>query len=139
MAAISFAEEQRAQAQIAATQVKHDLSGSWILRVENDKHVIVTTMIVQFTNDVARSCVTGNWKRLAVISQSSTDAGFFPSTEELSYELTNDSIVIGRNLVCDSYLRLSGDLSGANSYGEYYHLGLGGVKTLGYFSLTRTS
>ncbi len=116
-----------------------DLSGSWMLRIENPRHKVITTMIIRFAADGARSCVAGTWKRVIVVAGSSADEGFFPIADPLSYEVTGDRIVIGRNEICDRYLQLVGTVRGVAACGEYVGFGIGSGKELGYFLLTKGS
>jgi hypothetical protein len=121
----------------AVPSMLHVLDGLWTLRIENVQHKIVTTMTVRFAAEVAESCMGGQWKRVVVITHTSSDETFFPVTEPLSYEVTNNDIVIGRNEICDAYLHLKGEVVGETASGEYVRFGLGGGKQLGYFSLTK--
>jgi hypothetical protein len=117
----------------------HDLSGSWTLRIENLSHKVITTMTIRFAAEGANSCMAGKWKRVIVADQTSSDDHFFPIADPLSYELTGDRIVIGRNQICDAYLQLDGIVSGVAASGEFVSFGIGGGKRLGYFSLTKGS
>ncbi len=121
----------------AVRPAEHDLTGSWTVRIENARHQVVTTMTIRFVDEVASSCMGGQWKRVVVTSHTSSDEKFFPVTEPLSYELTNDDIVIGRNEVCDAYLHLEGKIGGDAARGEYIGFGLGGGKRRGFFSMTK--
>src|SRR6266404_3887120 len=121
----------------AAQLAAHDLSGSWTLRIENLSHKVITTMTIRFAADQANSCMAGTWKRVIVADQTSSDKHFFPIADPLSYEVTGDRIVIGRNEICDGYLQLVGTVSGVAASGEYASFGIGGGTRLGYFSLTK--
>lgn len=121
----------------ASLPAAHDLSGSWDLRIENPQHQLIATLSIIFTSEPARSCMSGEWRRVEVNSRSATDEAFFPTAEPLSYEVTDGQLVIGRNEVCDGYLQLVGTLNGSNVTGDYVSVGLGGVSKLGYFSLNR--
>jgi hypothetical protein len=139
-AVISFAGEQSTPLKLGSTATRpvgHDLSGPWTLRIENPRHRVVTTMTIRFTDEAAGSCIGGNWKRVVVTAHTSSDEKFFPVTEPLSYQMTNDDIAIGRNEICDAYLHLNGRVNGVAASGEYVGFGLGGGKRLGYFSLTK--
>jgi hypothetical protein len=98
------------------------LSGSWTLRIENLNHELITTMNIRFGGDVGESCMGGHWRRVVVASQTSTDKHFFPAAEPLSYEIDGDHIVIGRDRVCDAYLQLVGEMTGAAAAGDYISL-----------------
>jgi hypothetical protein len=95
-------------------------------------------MTIEFTGDRAKSCMSGDWKRVIVKSHDTSDKHFFPVAEPLSYELDNGGIVIGRNEVCDGYLYLKGEFRDSAAHGEYVALGLGTSERLGSFSLNRT-
>lgn len=123
----------------AAQLAAHDLSGSWTLRIENLSHKVITTMSIRFAADGANSCMAGTWKRVIVSDRTSSDKDFFPTADPLSYEVTGNRIVIGRNEICDGYLQLVGSLSGVVASGEYVSIGIDGGKRLGYFSLTKGS
>jgi hypothetical protein len=122
-----------------AQLVEHDLSGSWAVQIEDLSHNIITTMTIRFGTDGAPSCIRGSWSEVVVANHTSLDEYFFPVSEQLSYELTGDRIVIGRNKVCDGYLHLDGELRGNAASGEYVRFGIGGSKQLGFFSLIKVS
>jgi hypothetical protein len=108
--AIIYAEDQSEIAGTTASDLPKTLAGLWTVRIENLQHQVVTTMTIEFTADQATSCMSGDWKRIAVKSHDTSDRHFFPVTERLSYELEKGSIVIGRNEWCDDYLHLKGEL-----------------------------
>jgi hypothetical protein len=115
----------------------YELSGSWLLQIRNERHQVVTSMTIRFADEAVESCMGGNWRRVVVTDYTSSDEKFFPATEPLSYERTNNHIVIGRNEICDAYLHLKGKVRGTSASGEYVTFGFGGGKRLGYFSMTR--
>jgi hypothetical protein len=115
----------------------NDLSGKWTLSIENPEHHAVTTLKVEFTNEHAASCMSGEWKIVKVVSTTTQDKDFFPASDPLSYRIENGQLTIGRNEVCDAYLWLQGALGGASVRGDYFSLGLGGSSPLGYFNLTQ--
>ena len=115
----------------------HDLTGKWDLKIEDKNHQLVATLVVKFASQRARSCVSGDWKRVLVVSATTKDKHFFPVSDPLSFEIENDRMTIGRNEICDAYLMLSGPLSSEGVAGEYYSLGLEGSSPLGAFTLSR--
>jgi hypothetical protein len=110
-----------------------------MLRIENLSHKIITTMSIRFAADRANSCMAGDWKRVIVADQTSSDKDFFPISDPLSYEVIGNRIVIGRNEICDGYLQLVGNVSAISASGEYVSVGIGGGKRLGFFSLIKGS
>src|SRR5438309_1724712 len=114
-----------------------DLSGRWILNIENLDHKVVATMVVRFTQDAARSCLGGSWRQLAVEVKAVTDPKFFPVADPLSYSVEQSTVTIGRNEICDAYLHLSGKLDSLPIRGDYTGFGWGGGRQIGYFSLDR--
>jgi hypothetical protein len=141
LSAIAYAEDQTGidgTTSKSISDVPKELAGLWAVRIENLQHQVVTTMTIAFTGDQATSCMSGDWKRVVVKSDNTSDKAFFPVTEPLSYQLENGSMVIGRNEVCDAYLHLKGDFRDSAAHGKYVALGLGSSERLGYFSLKRS-
>lgn len=115
----------------------YDLTGQWDLKIEDKNHHVVTTLVIEFTNQSAVSCIGGRWLQLNVRSSVSEDINFFPASDPLSFSIQNNQLTIGRNQTCDAYLRLQGAFDGEAARGDYYGLGLGGTWPLGFFSLSR--
>lgn len=113
-----------------------ELPGRWILTVENPQHVVVATLKVKFTDKEAKSCVNGEWKVLKVVSATTKDKNFFPTSDALSYEIVDGRLTMGRNEICDAYLWLQGPLGGPSVTGDYSTFGLGTSAPLGYFTLS---
>jgi hypothetical protein len=116
----------------------YDLSGTWTLQVEDQSHKAIASLTVQFTNEQdSRSCISGKWMKVKVVSATAVDQSFYPLTDPLSYEIAHDRITIGRNGICDAYLMLDGPLKDQPIRGGYYSLGLGGSRPKGFFTLGR--
>lgn len=120
----------------ANAQVPETLLGSWTVQVENPQHVVITTLIIHFTESGAKSCMGGTWKQVIVDSYKTSDPQFFPVSEPLSYEFRGNSLSIGRNEICDAYLHLNGKLNNSTFIGDYIGSGWGS-RRLGYFSMRR--
>lgn len=116
-----------------------DLAGQWDLKIENRSHRVITTLVIEFTNQTARSCLTGSWLRINVVSASTEDAHFYPVSDPLSFHIEDGQLTIGRNEVCDGYLMLHGPLNGERARGNYYSLSIGGTSPRGFFTLDRKS
>jgi hypothetical protein len=112
-----------------------ELPGKWVLSIENVDHVVLATLKVEFTEKPSRSCMSGEWKVVKVVSAKTTDKQFFPASDPLSYRIENNQLTIGRNQVCDDYLWLQGSLEGPSASGDYFSLGLGESAPLGHFKL----
>lgn len=104
----------------------------WTFTIQNQDHQTIGTLTVRFTDEPAKSCISGNWKRLAVVAFESTGEPAFPGHDPLSYEVDKGKLTIGRNEICDGYVMLDGELTDKGLTGAYYSLGLGGTKGLGY-------
>ena len=121
---------------IATTEAfSSDFPGRWTLSIENPEHHVIATLKVEFTDKKASSCMSGDWKVVKVVSVTTQDKKFFPTSDPLSYRVENKQLTIGRNELCDAYLWLQGPLDGASVSGDYFSLGLGGGDSLGYFKL----
>lgn len=123
---------------IAAADIPAVLDGSWILKVENAEHQVITSMTIRFAETPARSCLGGEWKRVLIDDGQSSNEGFFPSDEPLSWQIDQDELTIGRNGTCDAYLQLEARLNSPNMTGDFSSFGLGGSRKEGFFSLTRS-
>lgn len=111
------------------------LAGEWMLQVENLQREPLIDMKVRFTTDSAESCIGGDWKKVDVLSEKSFIKNDFQMNNELSYRIQENKVVIGRNLVCDAYLRLRGTIEERVASGSYFAFGMGGGIELGYFTL----
>ena len=114
-----------------------DLAGAWTLRIQDLAHKQVSVLTVRFSDQQARSCIGGDWRRVVVESAKTEDKKFFPVDEPLSYRLSGQEVTIGRNEVCDGYLRLSGALKGDEAQGAYYSMNVSASQDLGFFVLNR--
>lgn len=119
----------------ASEAISSELRGQWTLLVENPDRQAVATLKVEFTDEQATSCLGGDWKVLKVVSATTRDEDFFPSSDPLSYHVVDNQLTIGRNESCDAYLLLKGPLDGPGVKGEYFFWGQGGSTPLGYFEL----
>ena len=122
---------------LPASAWSYDLTGVWALKVENRSHHVVATLAVEFTSQKARSCMAGNWTRVAITSAATEDPKFFPVSGPLSFNIENNRLTVGIMEICDDYLMLSGALDEKMIHGEYYGLGLGGSSPIGFFTLSR--
>lgn len=123
---------------VPAVALCSNLPGTWVVQVQNPEHHVVATLKVQFTDKrAAKSCMSGNWKVVRVLSATTKVKGFFPDSDPLAYRVMNGQITLGRNVVCDAYFWLQGRLDGTLVQGKYFILGLGGTSPLGYFTLHR--
>ena len=120
----------------AGTANSQELGGLWKLSIRDLAHKEVATLSIRFTSTAGQSCSGGEWKQVKVEAASTTDPKFFPIRDELTYQIENSKLVIGRNGVCDGYLRLEGKLEGKVVQGDYYAFGRRGSTDLGEFSLS---
>jgi hypothetical protein len=123
-------------ASVAQSTWSLDLSGKWTLKIEDLDHKVVATMTVRFKEGAAPSCLGGSWRQLAVESSKTTDPSFFPISDPLSYSIAQDTLLVGRNELCDAYRHLTGKLDKLPIRGEYSSFGWS-RNHLGYFSLDR--
>ncbi|WP_139379589.1 hypothetical protein [Zoogloea sp. LCSB751] len=114
-----------------------DLTGQWDLKIEDKDHRVITTLVIEFTNETARSCIAGGWRRVNVVSASTKDADFYPVSDPQSFRIKDGQLTIGRNQICDNYLRLQGPLNGESARGDYYGFSIGGSWPRGFFTLDR--
>ena len=113
------------------------ISGRWELKIEDKRHHVVATLLIQFTAEPGQSCMSGDWRRIKVLSATTKNHKFFPVSDPLSFQLEKNELTIGRMEICDAYLMLAGPLNGEQVSGDYSSVGLGGAKPLGSFTLRR--
>jgi len=111
------------------------LEGKWKLEVYNLLQKPLLDMNIRFTAKPAESCSSGDWSEVEVLAMESHAENGFQPDNKLSYNLVDNTIVIGRNQLCDAYLRLEGNMDAKQSIGLYYTLGHGGTKELGSYKL----
>lgn len=121
---------------ISTAACSSELPGRWTLAIENPEHVVVATLAVEFLDEQAVSCLGGDWKTVKVVSATTGDDDFFPTSEPLAYQIEKGQITIGRNQMCDAYLLLKGKLGEPQVKGDYFSFGMGGSFPLGYFTLS---
>lgn len=114
-----------------------DLAGQWDLKIEDKDHRVITTLVIEFTNETARSCIAGGWLRVNVVSASTKNARFYPVSDPPSFHIENGQLTIGRNQVCDGYLMLHGLLDGESAHGDYYGLSIDATSPRGFFTLDK--
>jgi hypothetical protein len=114
-----------------------DLDGRWNLAIGKVASEPITRFVIRFTNQTAPSCIGGDWRKVFVEEAQATDLEFFPLHDALSYRIEESEIIIGRNEVCDGYLRLSAKLNDSKIVGEYYAFGIRSATSLGEFTLVR--
>jgi hypothetical protein len=113
------------------------LDGAWQLSIRDPAHHERAVARIRFTGESAPSCMGGDWKRVVVESVGKSDEKFFPLSQPLSYAVEGSQVTIGRNEVCDAYLRLRGTLEDGKARGAYSAVGKGGGERLGDFTLER--
>jgi hypothetical protein len=111
--------------------------GSFKLEVKDLKGTLKVSVNLAFTDKVANSCIGGDWKEITIATIDSIDESYFLIKQELSYLVTDQRLIIGRNGRCDSYLHLNGLLAPNDISGDYTAFGLDHQKLLGHFTINR--
>lgn len=112
-----------------------EVGSSWGLRILDLQHQLKNEATIQFTEQPAKSCMRGKWKRLVVDAKSGDDAAFFPLGEPLAYKLQHGVLTIGHTNVCNRYLFLSGISAERDIHGTYKAVSAGRSKQLGLFTM----
>jgi hypothetical protein len=111
--------------------------GNWKLQVKDMNGALKVSVNLAFTDKSANSCIGGDWKEITIASIDSIDESYFPIKQKLSYLVTDQRLIIGRNGRCDSYLHLNGLLAPNDIRGDYTAFGLNHQKLLGQFTINR--
>lgn len=123
---------------ISTNAAAQDLQGRWALSIRDLSHKEIVKLTIRFSGEQGQSCIGGDWKKVVVESAKSSKEDFFPVSDALTYQFNGSDLVIGRNGICDGYLRLSGKFDGKLAKGAYYAFGTSGGPDLGDFSLERS-
>lgn len=113
-----------------------DFSAAWRLRVMDMDNQVKAEATIRFSNETAKSCMAGTWKRVLVETTAAQAEDFFPLAGPLAYKLEEGALTLGRTEVCDGYLFLVGKPGGQMVQGTYDAVGWG-TKKLGSFSLQK--
>jgi hypothetical protein len=112
-----------------------EIDSRWNVRIFDGQRQLKQEATLQFTDQPAKSCMRGKWKRLVVTPVGGADATFFPLTEPLAYKLQHGVLTIGRTSVCNRYLFLSGTSAERDIHGTYKAVSAGRSKQLGLFTM----
>ena len=113
-----------------------DLSATWQLRVTDLNNQVKAEATIRFSNETAKSCMAGTWKRVLVETKAAQAEDFFPLAGPLAYKLEDGVLTLGRTEVCDGYLFLIGKPEAQIILGTYESVSWG-TKKLGSFSLQK--
>ncbi len=113
------------------------VSGVWELSIRDPQGQVKVEAKVTFTDKSARSCISGDWKVVTVLSVTTKATDFFPINTPLAYKISDGQLTLGRTEVCDGYLFLSGRVRANEILGDYYGMSIGSGRGLGTFWLRR--
>lgn len=111
-----------------------EVGSSWNVRLLDGDRQPKAEATLQFTDEPAKSCMRGTWRRL-VVDTKSGDTAFFPLAEPLAYKLQHGVLTIGRTSVCNRYLFLSGTTGEKDIHGTYKAVSAGRSRQLGLFTM----
>lgn len=115
------------------------LSGTWDLHVLALDNSELATAKIRFTEISAKSCISGEWQQVAVISHKGSFRDVFPLSQNLSYMFNGNELTIGRNEICDAYLHLSTEFDSEVMRGDIVSFGIEHNERTGKFVLRRAS
>jgi hypothetical protein len=113
----------------------------WSINVTGVKGESLGALTLELTNESARTCLSGDWKKARLLQSSFQSLaklfeskGYFPT-----YELNGADLTIQLNSpgMCDAYILLTGKLSARDGSGDYTSEGLGGGELRGTFTAKR--
>ena len=124
-----------------AAQAAPATGSVWSIKVVGLKHESLGAVTLELTDENARTCMSGEWKKARLISSSfQSPAKRFETKDYFpTYEINGQTLTIQMNPpgLCDAYLFLSGKFSDREGKGDYDALGLGGAIPLGTFTAKR--
>jgi hypothetical protein len=117
------------------------LGAVWSINVVGLKGESLGAVTLELTDESARTCMSGDWRKAHLIQSSFQSPTKQFETKEYfpTYEANGQVITIQLNPpgLCDAYLFLSGNFSEREGMGDYNASGLGGVTRLGTFTAKR--
>jgi hypothetical protein len=114
-----------------------DAKDKWVLNVFDEGQNLTASGVIILTKIPAPSCLSGKWFAVKVTDIKTAENNRFPIETELSYQFTDENIVLGRNSRCDSYVHLTGQLSNDAISGVHSAFGLGWTRDLGTFKMSQ--
>jgi|SRR3954471_15543986 hypothetical protein len=121
-----------------AAQAESVTGSVWSISVLGLKGESLGTITLGLTDESARTCMSGEWKRARLISSSfQSPAKQFETGDYFpTYETKGQILTIQMNPpgLCDAYLFLKGKFTEHEGKGDYVALGLGGATPLGTFT-----
>jgi hypothetical protein len=118
------------------------VSGSvWSIKLVGLKGEPLGNVTLEFTDENAKTCMSGEWKKTRIINRSfqSPDNKFETKEYYPTYEVNDHVVTIQLNPpdLCDAYIMLDGDFREREGEGRYNVMGLDGVSPLGTFTAKR--
>ena len=121
-----------------AVPAASDSNPVWVISLLGVKGEALGTMTFELTTEPAKSCLSGEWKKVRVLQNSvQTLSDWFTMNDYYpSYSLDDGFFSIQLNMPgwCDAYRMLTGKLSDHEVSGEYTSDGMFGGTSLGTFT-----
>jgi hypothetical protein len=115
------------------------LGQTWSVDIFDRKKNLVDSMTVRFTDAKGDACVSGDWKRVEILSRRVKSEASFGVNDELVYSLQGRALDIGAYAVCDDYSTLQGELTEHGVEGVYFSQSMFSRKALGSFAAHQVS
>jgi hypothetical protein len=113
----------------------------WSINVFGLKGEALGTVTLELTDEDARTCMSGEWKKARLVKSSFQSPTKRYETRDYfpTYEADGQTLTIQMNPqgLCDAYLFFIGKFSDREGKGDYKALGLGGATPLGTFTAKR--
>jgi hypothetical protein len=113
----------------------------WSINVVGLKGESLGTVTLELSDESARTCMFGEWRKARLIQSSFQSLAKQFETKDYfpTYETNGQTLTIQLNPpgLCDAYLFLSGTFTERDGKGDYVAEGLGGASPLGTFTAKR--
>jgi hypothetical protein len=109
----------------------------WSVVVLDQKRHTIGSMILRFTDqraDATDACVSGDWKKIEVLSQHFAPGQSFGGENNLVYSLHGRALEVGAYQICDAYSTLIGELTDRMATGLYTTQSMFDHHTVGSFA-----
>lgn len=105
----------------------------WLFTVTDGRGKTTLSMTLKFTDRIATSCTSGEWKQIEVIEE--IPAPSAQSIAKPAYSLEGEALTISlTSNICDVNVELKGELTDNGFSGKFYSGGMLGGEVLGLAS-----
>ena len=117
-----------------------EIGANWQFILIDEKEKIVESTVLEFTSETAKTCTSGDWKKVKVISQNPMLEQHVDFIKEPAYQLNGSYFILDFNAnLCDAGNELRGSISEQGISGTRQTVHMFGGEHLGKFYAVKIS